>query len=87
MAILMASLSALVISVILIVEYFLFIDTAFSGVQHLVPCTHICATHLLTTTTAHAQGLLVLSCPNESPLMQLFYLANKRLMKLAVTQV
>ena len=79
--------SALVISMLLIVDHCQFLDTAASVMLLLVPCRHICATCLLTDYNAHTRGRPVSFCPINSPLTSLLCVAKRRMMKFSVTQV
>ena len=72
------------ISVLLIVDHFPFLETSSSDVRLLAPCHRRCATHLLVATTAHARGCPVSLCPIDYPLMPFFLVVNKGLEKLAV---
>ena len=86
-AILTASQSTLVISVLLIVDHFPFLDTSTSVMRSLAPYLCICATHLLIAATTHAWGCLVLMCLNDLLLTPLLCSEKKRLTKLAIAQV
>lgn len=70
--ILTASRSALMTSVLLIVDHFPFLDTSAICKRLLAPCCCICATNILITATANARGFPVSPCTIDSPLVQLF---------------
>ena len=85
--ILMDSRRALVISVLLMVDHFLFLDNSARGVWSLAPSRNRCATHILNTATAHARGCLVFTFPIDYPLVTFLYVVNRSLTKISVSHV
>ena len=81
------SRSALVKSMLLVVEHLPFLDTSDSGVHLLEPFHPRFTTRLMTNATAQARGCLVFPCLIHSPLTPFFCVVDSRLTKLAVTQV
>ena len=83
-SILTDSRRAFVISVILMVDHFAFMETYTSGVRMLVLCSCMSATCLRNSATAHARGCPVLLCSINPPLTLLFCVVKKRLKKINV---
>ena len=75
--------SSLVISVLLMVDHFKFLDTAASVVKTLATFRHRCVTRLCNSATTHAQVFPVSPCLIDLPLRPVFCVVNTSL-KIAV---